>query len=359
MRSETPRSPISQRPGLPSDGSRIAAPRTIVTSSAIGHRLKYSEIFCTGVGERTRNLRHTKRPARIEMCRGKRLRVPPSSASSIARFRSGATGASSATGSRAGFARRDPRSSSPCPRSRPGSSPSRSVATRPSSLAITISRSRSTPVGRWIGGVRRAVERPRARRLLDVGLVLISHRSRSHALPTLRRMPRSATVVVRGRGGLLSRSASRAARAPGGRRPLHARRQITARHVHETASSRAASVVVRGEALPSICAVTVVLSGFGDIGSGSRRHRGAADRGSCRPRSGRANVTARRAVRVEDLRARMLVPIHHGRSRCRTRARQPARWLVELAKTRGVRDHVHVMAAGQSERFQTHDRDKP
>ena len=35
------------------------------------------------------------------------------------------------------------------------------------------------------------------------------------------------------------------------------------------------------------------------------------------------------------------------------------RWLVELAKSRGVRDHVHVMSAGQSERFEARDRDKP
>ena len=54
----------------------------------------------------------------------------------------------------------------------------------------------------------------------------------------------------------------------------------------------------------------------------------------------------------EDLRARILVPIHHGAfALSYEELDEPARWLVELAKARGVRDHVMVMAAGQSERF--------
>ena len=54
----------------------------------------------------------------------------------------------------------------------------------------------------------------------------------------------------------------------------------------------------------------------------------------------------------EDLRARMLVPIHHGAfALSYEQLDEPIRWLVELAKERGVRDHVVVMSAGQSERF--------
>ncbi len=30
---------------------------------------------------------------------------------------------------------------------------------------------------------------------------------------------------------------------------------------------------------------------------------------------------------------------------------EPARWLIELATGRGLRDHVNVMMAGQTERF--------
>jgi L-ascorbate metabolism protein UlaG (beta-lactamase superfamily) len=54
----------------------------------------------------------------------------------------------------------------------------------------------------------------------------------------------------------------------------------------------------------------------------------------------------------EDLRARMLIPIHHGAfALSYERLDEPARWLVELARQRGVRDHVLVMTAGQTERF--------
>ena len=62
----------------------------------------------------------------------------------------------------------------------------------------------------------------------------------------------------------------------------------------------------------------------------------------------------------EDLRARMLVPIHHGAfALSYEELDEPARWLIELAKARGVRDHIHVMSAGQSERFEASVRDKP
>jgi hypothetical protein len=53
-------------------------------------------------------------------------------------------------------------------------------------------------LGRWVGGVRRAVEPGLAPAdLADVGLILISHRHADHLhLPTLARLPRTATVVV-------------------------------------------------------------------------------------------------------------------------------------------------------------------
>ncbi len=53
-------------------------------------------------------------------------------------------------------------------------------------------------LGRWVGGVRRAVEPGVGPADLgDVGLVLISHRHADHLhLPTLRRLPRGATLVV-------------------------------------------------------------------------------------------------------------------------------------------------------------------
>ena len=56
----------------------------------------------------------------------------------------------------------------------------------------------------------------------------------------------------------------------------------------------------------------------------------------------------------EDLRSRILVPIHHGAfALSYEQLDEPARWLLELATTRSVRSHVHLLAAGQSETFTT------
>jgi hypothetical protein len=48
----------------------------------------------------------------------------------------------------------------------------------------------------------------------------------------------------------------------------------------------------------------------------------------------------------------MLVPIHHGAFPLSyERLDEPGRWLVELATQRGLREHVQMMTAGQTERF--------
>jgi hypothetical protein len=47
-----------------------------------------------------------------------------------------------------------------------------------------------------------------------------------------------------------------------------------------------------------------------------------------------------------------MIPIHHGAfALSYERIDEPARWLLELARQRGVRDHVMVLAPGQTERF--------
>ena len=65
---------------------------------------------------------------------------------------------------------------------------------RPSELSIAF----DPMLGRWVGGVRRAVEPGLGLGdFADVRLVLISHRHADHLhIPTLRRLPRAATVVV-------------------------------------------------------------------------------------------------------------------------------------------------------------------
>lgn len=216
-------------------------------------------------------------------------------------------------------------------------------------------------LGRWIGGVRRAVEPGLAPGdLSDVGLVLISHRHADHFhLPTLRRMPRSATVVVPA-GAAAMLSGMGFARVlelqPGADLALRGV-QITATATSHGDSelARGLSYVVHGEG-PSayLCGDSGYFSGFADIGERFSPDIAVLPIGGFLPASFRArHMSPLDALfAFEDLRARMLVPIHHGAfALSYEQLDEPARWLVELAKQRGVRDHVRLLAAGQSECF--------
>ena len=51
------------------------------------------------------------------------------------------------------------------------------------------------------------------------------------------------------------------------------------------------------------------------------------------------------------------MPIHHGAfALSYEKLDEPVRWLTELATARGIRDHVQIMAAGETDRF---DRSPP
>jgi L-ascorbate metabolism protein UlaG (beta-lactamase superfamily) len=217
-------------------------------------------------------------------------------------------------------------------------------------------------LGRWVGGVRRAVEPGLAPGdFSDVGLVLISHRHADHMhVPTLRRLPRTATVVVpTGAASWLSTLGFRRVieLMPGAdleQRGVQVVAAATAHGEHELA--RGLSYVVRSEGSPSVylCGDSGYFSGFADIGARYAPDVAMLPIGGFVPVSFRArHMSPLDALYAfEDLRARMLVPIHHGAFALSYELLdEPARWLVELAKTRGVRDHVLVMAPGQSERF--------
>ncbi|MBX3159362.1 MAG: MBL fold metallo-hydrolase [Deltaproteobacteria bacterium] len=216
-------------------------------------------------------------------------------------------------------------------------------------------------LGRWVGGVRRAVEpgvRPDDFR--DVGLVLISHRHADHMhLPTLSLLPRSATLVVP------SGAAAEVARLgfarvielqPGADLELRGVQVVAAATAHGGADlARGLSYVLRGDG-PSVylCGDSGYFSGFADLGRTYAPDVACLPIGGFLPASFRSrHMSPLDALYAfEDLRARMLVPIHHGAfALSYEQLDEPARWLVELAKARGVRDHVLVMAAGQSERF--------
>jgi L-ascorbate metabolism protein UlaG (beta-lactamase superfamily) len=218
-------------------------------------------------------------------------------------------------------------------------------------------------IGRWIGGVRRAVEPGLAPGdFSDVRLVLISHRHADHLhVPTLRRMPRMATIVVPA-GGASWVSALGFARVveltPGTDLQLRGVQIVAAPVSHGDADlARGLSYVLRGDG-PSayLCGDSGYFSGFASIGERFAPDVALLPIGGFMPASFRSrHMSPLDALYAfEDLRARILVPIHHGAfALSYEQLDEPARWLVELAKERGVRDHVKVMAAGQSERFVT------
>ena len=216
-------------------------------------------------------------------------------------------------------------------------------------------------LGRWIGGVRRAVESGlHAEDFADVRLVLISHRHADHLhLPTLRRMPRSATVVVpTGAAGWVSSLgfARVVELSPGADLELRGVQVVAAPIAHgDDDLARGLSYVLRGDG-PSayLCGDSGYFSGFASIGERFAPDVALLPIGGFLPASFRArHMSPLDALYAfEDLRSRILVPIHHGAfALSYEQLDEPARWLVELARARGVRDHVIVMAAGQSERF--------
>jgi L-ascorbate metabolism protein UlaG (beta-lactamase superfamily) len=216
-------------------------------------------------------------------------------------------------------------------------------------------------LGRWLGGVRRAVEPGLAPGdFSECELVLISHRHADHLhLPTLKRMPRSATLVVP-TGAASWVSSLGFARVielqPGSDCELRGLQIIacaTSHGDHELA--RGLSYVVRGDG-PSmyLCGDSGYFSGFADVGQRFAPDLALLPIGGFVPTSFRSrHMSPLDALfAFEDLRARLLVPIHHGAfALSYERLGEPARWLTELAASRGLRDHVLVLAAGQTRRF--------
>jgi L-ascorbate metabolism protein UlaG (beta-lactamase superfamily) len=216
-------------------------------------------------------------------------------------------------------------------------------------------------LGHWIGGVRRAVEPgQQPEDLADVGLILISHRHADHLhVPTLERLPRSATVVVpAGAAGAVSRLgyARVIELSPGADLALRGVQVTAAAAAHGGGDlAHGLSYVLHGDG-PSLylCGDSAYFSGFADLGARFAPDIAVLPIGGFLPMSFRKrHMSPLDALYAfEDLRARMLIPIHHGAfALSYERLDEPARWLVELARQRGVRDHVLVMTAGQTERF--------
>ncbi|HTR56269.1 MAG TPA: MBL fold metallo-hydrolase [Kofleriaceae bacterium] len=233
-----------------------------------------------------------------------------------------------------------------------------SVLVRTERLAIAF----DPMLGRWIGGVRRAVEPGLAPGdLSEARLVLISHRHADHLhLPTLRKLPRAATVVVpAGAAGAVSDLgfARVVELIPGSDLELRGTQIIACAASHgDHELARGLSYLVRANGGPSVylCGDSGYFSGFADVGARYAPDVAMLPIGGFMPSSFRSrHMSPLDALfAFEDLRARLLVPIHHGAfALSYEKLTEPARWLLDLASARGVRDHVRVMAAGQTARF--------
>nr|HEX4318253.1 MBL fold metallo-hydrolase [Kofleriaceae bacterium] len=232
-----------------------------------------------------------------------------------------------------------------------------SVVARYPGLAIAF----DPMLGRWLGGVHRAVEPGLGfGDLLDVGLVLISHRHADHLhIPTLKRMPRTATIVVPpGAAGWVSPLGFQRVveLAAGADFELRGVQVIAAPVSHgDDELARGLAYVVRGLG-PSLflCGDSGYFSGFAEVGRRYAPDVAMLPIGGFVPSSFRArHMSPLDALYAfEDLRSRLLVPIHHGAfALSYEQLDEPVRWLGELAAQRGVRDHVLVMTPGQTERF--------
>lgn len=217
-------------------------------------------------------------------------------------------------------------------------------------------------LGRWVGGVRRAVEPGLTPADFEgVGLVLISHRHADHLhVPTLAKLPRAATIVVpTGAAAWVSKLgfARVVELQPGSDLELRGVQVIACATSHgDSELSRGLAYMVRPGDSPSIylCGDSGYFSGFADVGERFAPDLAMLPIGGFLPASFRSrHMSPLDALYAfEELRARLLVPIHHGAFALSYECLgEPARWLVELATARGVRDHVHVMTAGQTERF--------
>ena len=225
-----------------------------------------------------------------------------------------------------------------------------SLIVRYPGLAIAI----DPVLGGWLGPIRRATAAgATAATIADVGLILITHAAAGHLHPaSLRRLPRAAAVVVpRGAGRRIQRLGFTdvVELAPG------AALTRGAVAIEAVAVGAGLAYLVRGDG-PSVlaCGAGGYGPAFAELGARAAPDVAALPIGGFVPASFRArHMSPLDALYAfEDLRARALIPVRHGAfALSYERLDEPARWLVELARARGVRDHVLVMTPGQTERF--------
>jgi L-ascorbate metabolism protein UlaG (beta-lactamase superfamily) len=216
-------------------------------------------------------------------------------------------------------------------------------------------------LGRWIGGVHRAAEPGIAPGdLADVRIALISHAHADHLhLPTLAMLPRSATLVVP--PGCAARVSSLGfARvielATGADITLEGVRVAACRVTHgddELARSNAYALAGDGPSV-YVCGDGAYGPGFEEAGTDHAPDLALLPIGGFLPWSFRSrHMSPLDALYAfEDLRARLLIPIHHGAfALSYEKLDEPARWLRELIIERELQAHVRLLDPGESEVF--------
>ncbi|WP_428264776.1 MBL fold metallo-hydrolase [Haliangium sp.] len=212
-------------------------------------------------------------------------------------------------------------------------------------------------LGRWVKGIKREVAPGLAvEDLSEVDLILISHSHADHLhRPTLARLPRSATVVVPPRTAhrISHMGFARVVELEVGQSIQHRGVDVTTAAVRH--GDRALSYVLRGDG-PSVyfCGDSGYFSGFADIGRTLAPDIALLPISGYAPRSFRdQHMSPLDALyALEDLRARVMIPIHHSAfALSYERIEEPRRWLAELVRERNLEDFVVELAPGESRLF--------
>jgi L-ascorbate metabolism protein UlaG (beta-lactamase superfamily) len=187
-------------------------------------------------------------------------------------------------------------------------------------------------------------------------LVLVSHAGPEFLhLPTLRRLPRRATVVVPPRCAALVSPVgfARIVELAIGSSLAHRGVEIVSTALRHPGP--ACAYVLRGDG-PSVfyCGASGYFSGFAEAGARFRPDVALLPIGGYAPRSFRDQhmSPADALYAFEDLTARMLIPIRHGSFVLSyERLDDPLRWLRRLVAERGLERYVTELGVGGSRKF--------
>jgi L-ascorbate metabolism protein UlaG (beta-lactamase superfamily) len=216
-------------------------------------------------------------------------------------------------------------------------------------------------LGRRVGLAPRAVQPGLSvGELGDVDLILITHDEPDVLhLPTLRRMPRAATIVVPPRcaGQVSNLGFARVVELGQGTSISHRGVEISATPVRRSSGRGACAYVLRGDG-PSVffCGGSGYFSGFAEVGKRYRPDIAILPIGGYVPSSFRhEHMSPADAIfAFEDLNARQLVPIRWGAfSLSYEELDEPIRWLRRLVEERELQAYVTILSAGASTKFQS------